>query len=357
MKRINYLVLAVIVGVGIILPGTFTTQGNDWTCDGGPDDILIAAEAAKNTANDLEGDERKEKLLEAYWLAAQGEVLCAMDNERFGEVQSLRRGLESRLRTAPGGPLGLEPGVVELGDFGLSMICVGEGSPTVIFENGLGGGAGSTWENIQPAVSTVTRTCRYDRRNIGASARSARLDSDAVRTTQDQIDDLILLLETAAIEPPYVLVAHSRGGVNVLLFANQQPTLVQGLVLVDASHPAVVPRTCQVAPENCLLNWLPTDSYNEEHLDFVTSQEQVGDIESIGDRPLAVLTAAKQAHFWSDEEYEVWYELQGILPMFSTNSRHIMMENTDHVIQNGGDLNLVIDAIVWVVGEVRAVQE
>ena len=46
--------------------------------------------------------------------------------------------------------------------------CEGNGSPTVIFESGLGSDL-SSWEDVFYGISQFTRTCRYDRKGYGHS--------------------------------------------------------------------------------------------------------------------------------------------------------------------------------------------
>ncbi len=113
--------------------------------------------------------------------------------------------------------------------------CVGEGSPTVIFESGLGGWS-DHWSQVQPAVGKFTRACSYDHAGLGWS------ESSAQPRTQEQIAiELHDLLEAAHIQPPYILVGHSMGGKAVRLFTAQHPDEVVGMVFVDARHESVEP--------------------------------------------------------------------------------------------------------------------
>ena len=112
----------------------------------------------------------------------------------------------------------------------LNIYCVGTGNPTVIFESGLGGGTPS-WAPIQAIIATHNRTCSYDRAGINFSDPSNRAGSSA-----NIVDDLHHLLVAASIEPPYVMVGHSYGGMTVRLFADKYPNEVAGMVLVDPTH-------------------------------------------------------------------------------------------------------------------------
>ncbi|UPG93891.1 alpha/beta fold hydrolase [Luteibacter aegosomatissinici] len=109
----------------------------------------------------------------------------------------------------------------------LNLYCVGHGSPTVIFEAGMGDEAG-TWGLVQPVVGTQTRACSYERAGLGFSD-----PADRPGTAANAVDDLHHLLAAANIAPPYVLVGHSYGGTVSRLYANLYPKEVAGMVLVD----------------------------------------------------------------------------------------------------------------------------
>ena len=55
-----------------------------------------------------------------------------------------------------------------------------------------------------------------------------------VHDAGDEIRDLERLLDRGRIEPPYVLVGHSYGGLLARLFAHAHPDETGGVVLVDA---------------------------------------------------------------------------------------------------------------------------
>jgi pimeloyl-ACP methyl ester carboxylesterase len=111
------------------------------------------------------------------------------------------------------------------------MHAAGTGSPTVVFEAGLGAmSAGWSW--IQPEIGKFTRTVSYDRAGLGWSDASPAHPSALLTVWR-----LHKLLQMAGVPGPYVLVGHSMGGLLVRVFANLYPDEVAGMVLVDASHP------------------------------------------------------------------------------------------------------------------------
>src|SRR3990167_405175 len=77
-----------------------------------------------------------------------------------GAVQPQDRSRDARLSA---------PNFVEVGaGRRLNVFCIGEGSPTVVFEQG-GEGNIANWKAVQPPISAVTRTCFYDRAGFGYS--------------------------------------------------------------------------------------------------------------------------------------------------------------------------------------------
>lgn len=125
----------------------------------------------------------------------------------------------------------------------LNLYCVGNGSPTVIFEAGLTDPI-NVWGYVQPVVARMTRTCSYDRAGVGFSDAGKR-----PATSANIVDDLHRLLNAAEIKPPYVLVAHSYGGLNARLYAYTYPTEVAGMVLVDPSDENQTEGYRQLDPE------------------------------------------------------------------------------------------------------------
>ena len=140
------------------------------------------------------------------------------------------RWLADRSDLAETPPLGR---LVDVGGHRLHIWCtepVEPGTPTVLFDSGLGGGAFS-WAHITPEVSKFAQTCTYDRAGMGYS------DPGPTPRTSGQIaQELIALIRNSGIARPVILVGLSFGGFNTRIVASEHPDLVAGLVLVSASH-------------------------------------------------------------------------------------------------------------------------
>ena len=105
------------------------------------------------------------------------------------------------------------------------------GSIPVVFENGLGGRM-EWWNKVIPEISKDTTTFAYNRPGYGSS--------DPVSTPRDGlhiVDELRMLLKNKYLNPPYILVGHSLGGLYMQLFARRYPDEVGALILVDSTHP------------------------------------------------------------------------------------------------------------------------
>ena len=126
----------------------------------------------------------------------------------------------------------------EVGGYRLCLHRTGEGAPAAIFDAGLGATA-LTWAQVLPLVREFTTACAVNRAGYGGSDPAP---GDLPRTSAQIVAELRLLLQAAALAPPYVLVGHSFGAINVTYYALHHPAEVAGLVLVDPSHPEMFQR-------------------------------------------------------------------------------------------------------------------
>ncbi len=111
----------------------------------------------------------------------------------------------------------------------LNLFCSGHGRPVVVLDAGLGGPT-TTWASIQPAISSFTEVCSYDRAGQGFSD-----PGPLPRDTSALVEDLHALLHVAGLPPPYVLVGHSLAGLDAVLFADRYFPELAGMVLIDPS--------------------------------------------------------------------------------------------------------------------------
>lgn len=111
----------------------------------------------------------------------------------------------------------------------LNLSCLGQGSPVVLFDAGMGDSS-LVWRLVQGEVAKRTRACAYDRAGIGFSdPRQGPSDARAA------VADLHALLAAAKIRTPILYVGHSMAGLYGVLLQATHPGDLGGAVLVDPS--------------------------------------------------------------------------------------------------------------------------
>ena len=121
---------------------------------------------------------------------------------------------------------------IDIGGRRINMHCAGAGSPTVVLMAGLFSWS-VVWYKTQPVIAQKTRVCAFDRAAYGFSDPASR-----PQTISEVVEDLHKALQAGSIAGPYVLVAHSLGGVEARVYAQRWPQEVVGMVLVDTSPAA-----------------------------------------------------------------------------------------------------------------------
>jgi pimeloyl-ACP methyl ester carboxylesterase len=268
---------------------------------------------------------------------------------------------------------------VDIGGYKLNLNCTGEGSPTVVLEGGLASPS-FTWSRVQPGIASFTRVCSYDRAGYMWSDYSP-----LPRTSVQIARELHMLLQNAGEKPPYVMVGHSFGGLDIRVYNGLYPNEVAGMVLPESTHPDLLDRLPpgikrmsdnaqkqrerqdRIAP---LLYWLGiarfrsrkqiqnlSASYGSREyaylniqpkfIDTVTreagaleeSDAQVKASGTLGDKPLIVLTAGKSVLGMPvkgkelEELRDVWVnDLQLQLVRLSSRGKRITVPDSDHMI-------------------------
>jgi pimeloyl-ACP methyl ester carboxylesterase len=282
---------------------------------------------------------------------------------------------------------------VDVGGFRLHIVCQGTGRPAVILDSG-SGDAWVSWFRVQPEVAKVTRVCSYDRAGIGYSDPSPQ-----PRSRRRIVEEMRTLLARAGVHPPYVLVGHSFGGLDVQLYAALHPEEVAGLVLEESAHEdhwAHAPREFrqvsqermeeesllaekaergdpmppilsvpglpwkerrQLAPVVRRAAWYRA-SYEESKVGEASPQELGGGLLHRLNVPLVVLSAGSRQRppSRSLELHQRWIriagELQDDLASRSPCSRHITVQGAGHFI-HWDQPQAVVEAITTLVAALR----
>jgi pimeloyl-ACP methyl ester carboxylesterase len=231
--------------------------------------------------------------------------------------------------------LGTGQRLVDVGGHRLAIRCTGTGTPTVVLEPGLGESSRAMARLIAPAVARTSRICVYDRAGHGMS-------DDAPENKADGERDLHVLLERSNVPGPYVIAGHSLGGIHALNYARRYPSDVAGVALIDSMSPQ---RTSMFEGADPVLDLLPSlartgigrlllDPKDGDPVaqtralvrDVKAMPAQLNDaakLESLGDLPLAVVTAGKGSR-------EGWAADQDALAKLSTKSIHRTIPGSTH---------------------------
>jgi pimeloyl-ACP methyl ester carboxylesterase len=260
---------------------------------------------------------------------------------------------------------------IDVGGHSLTLLTRGKGGPTVVIEAGFGLAAveSDEWKPVCDELAKSYRVCLYNRAGLGTSEPAPAKP----RTSRDVARDLHELLARAKVPGPYLLVAHSIGGLHARVYVDRYSAEVAGLVLVDATHPDQEVKWLETLPagpageveavkqaRGFLTARLADKGQNPEGLDLVASREQVRAAKPLGAKPLAVLTHSpdwKMVPQLPDDVLKpierASQALQAELPKLSTNSSHTVAKKAGHAI-HVDEPALVIAAVREVAGKIQS---
>ena len=197
--------------------------------------------------------------------------------------------------------------------------------PAVVFDSGYGWTV-ENWNFIRDEVSAFSRMIIYDRAGLGNSDYD-----DRPRHSQQNAENLPALLQKAELKPPYILVGHSFGGVNVRLYANTYPEEIAGIILLDSCHEDQNKFMAPLFSSQMQADYFGQFTVEGTLAEFEESLDQVRKYKTLGDIPLTVVTGGKQPHH-TVESWAYWMKLQKDLAQLSFNSRHVILEEAGHAV-------------------------
>ncbi|ATE59270.1 alpha/beta fold hydrolase [Thauera sinica] len=104
-------------------------------------------------------------------------------------------------------------------------------TPAIVLQAGLQDDR-SSWDKLMPGLARENMVIAIDRPGRGDNpATKAARDPCTIAAEQRA------LLRQAGVQPPYILVGHSLGGLYQYVYAKLYPDDVAGLVLLDPTHP------------------------------------------------------------------------------------------------------------------------
>lgn len=213
---------------------------------------------------------------------------------------------------------------------------IGEGSPCVVFLNGFRMNY-DTWDKVALDIATEHRVLLYNRLGVGASSKA---ETDQVGAVV--MRDMNALFSKLNIQRPFLLVAHSFGGIFANLYARHYPDNVLGIVFVDATHPEeVAAMDALKAPTifNTLNNGIKSIEkifYSYKYSEAECIQQTVLDIQNAGvfpSIPIAVVSGVKNLPFALKKGYAVHMHYQQKLLNLSNASKHYLCSKSSHFPQ------------------------
>ncbi|MFN3428870.1 MAG: alpha/beta fold hydrolase [Candidatus Sericytochromatia bacterium] len=221
----------------------------------------------------------------------------------------------------------------------------GEGAPAVVLINGAGGPI-EGWSRVYHPIARETTVFAYNRFGMSQSdAPSVPQDGRAV------VEALRELLAAVGVEPPYVLVGHSIGGLYANLFARCHPDETAGVVLLDASHPSDLDLDAhQSGFVRAVNGWLgrlkrPSPSADLDEIHHVrATAAQIAEAPAFPDVPLIVVSGGKKPWMMPEPLYQLRATHQHDLARLSPLGERRVASRSGHFPQLS-EPDLVLEAI------------
>ena len=219
----------------------------------------------------------------------------------------------------------------------------GEGPRTVILESGFGDTL-DIWQTIQPQIAAhCARTFSYNRAGYVDSE-----PADATRDAASIVGELREELQRRNLNPPYVLVGHSLGGLYMQYFARNFPGDVAGLVLIDSTHwqqglKVAVTANTPYQSRTAITLYMPL-VMRRELSDSAEAGLEVNGSPSAWAIPTIVLSSTRIGPIETADQRALAVSLQNSIAADFPGARHVFVENSGHYIQRDKPA-VVIDAI------------
>jgi pimeloyl-ACP methyl ester carboxylesterase len=242
---------------------------------------------------------------------------------------------------------------IDVGGYRLATRMRGTRTPTVVLLSGLDTPM-DAWGEVEVEAGAFARVFAYDRGGVGASEAAP-----GARTGEAVATELHALLAAAELAPPYVLVAHSFGGIHARVFAGLYPSEIAGLVLVDASHEDQL----DLVPPELLPQIAGSLTYDGAKAEMLAQPQSTAQVRAAGvlpQGPLVVLTSMKPEDGETQESKQAWYDLHqqwvdqvpGAVHLTTTSAGHqIPLEEPSLVV---GAIRQVTDRVAGATAVVSA---
>lgn len=240
----------------------------------------------------------------------------------------------------------------------LSYMLSGRGRPAILLFSGAGVSL-QAWEPLYPRIESLGTVFGWNRFGMqGSDAPGER------QTGAGVIAALRELLGYAGVQPPYVLVAHSLGGLFANLYARLYPGEVAGVLFLEATHPDEGALLKKNEPQlvNALGKMLTLpDVFFEPnvHAELASVEESASEIASAGgfpEVPVRVVTGGLTPRTWQVSPGAVGAKRahQQELARLSPLGEQVIAQKSGHFPQFT-EPELVLDVLSKLIEDVKAV--
>ena len=218
----------------------------------------------------------------------------------------------------------------------LDFKLINNGELNIVFLNGFRMDYAS-WDKVYPEISKNNQVLLFNRRGVGSSAKAIENQTGKII-----VSELYQLLKELELKPPYLLVAHSLGGVFANLFARTYPNDVSGVVFVDAPHPSEIVEQKKFKAPLLLRAINDVVKRIEKHFDKYKysedeSIEETGtQLEKSGlfpDIPIAIVSGTKKMPFMPKKAFDIHLNFQSKLLGLTKESRQYLCNQSGHFPQ------------------------
>ena len=225
----------------------------------------------------------------------------------------------------------------------------GTGSPTIIFESGLGTPL-NNWDKIQTRISANYKTISYDRKGLGESQAT-----DSPRTLENLVNDLDTLITQNKIDGPIILVGHSLGGHIVRKYQQTFPSKIAGLFLIEPTneyiYEEIFNRMSKESADSMKTAW--DNSYKKNTIGVYNEWKEVYNIDKImrnhplpTNIPITILASYQGNKFLTKENIQIKKKLFSDWKKDKPNVKILNTTNSGHYIHLGEP--------EWVITELEA---
>lgn len=233
-------------------------------------------------------------------------------------------------------------------------------TPAIVLIGGFGSDL-QTWGKLYAALGRGHTVFTYNRAGIGASENIG-----GSRDAKTIAAEMQAVLDANNIRPPYILVAHSMGGIYARMYHHLHPGKVKGMVLIDATHENQLDSLLSMIPQperdwvyagmaavnDSIVNTYPQGALKEEfRANFATNYAQIRPFPAITTIPMYVITSTQTTADNPPMVVDIQRALHQQWALAAgSNGRFVTTDKSGHYIQVE-EPGLVVAGIQWVLSK------